>query len=71
MARQIVELNLKSKSDSISDERIPLQNKKTNQTSAYKLEDLFPILQDGSTTSGLKSLGSALGDARRGRCLSG
>jgi hypothetical protein len=61
MARQIVELNLKSKSDSISDERIPLQNKKTNQTSAYKLEDLFPILQDGSTTSGSKSLGSALG----------
>ena len=61
MARQIIELEIKSKSESISNERIALQNRKTNKATSYRLEDLFPVLQDGGTTSGSKSLGSALG----------
>jgi len=61
MARQIIELETKSKTESISNERIALQNRKTSKATSYRLEDLFPVLQDGSTTSGSKSLGSALG----------
>lgn len=61
MAKRIIDLGLKSKSASVSNERLVIQNSKTSESSAYKLEDVFPVLQDGSTTSGTKSLGSALG----------
>ena len=61
MAKRIIDLNLKSKSESVANERLVIQNTKTQQSSSYSLGDVFPILQDGSTDSGSKTLGSALG----------
>tara|TARA_B100000963_G_scaffold286051_1_gene255024 strand:+ start:6796 stop:8346 length:1551 start_codon:yes stop_codon:yes gene_type:complete len=61
MAKRIIDLDLKSKSESVANERLVVQNTKTQRSSSYQLADIFPILQDGGTTSGSKSLGSALG----------
>lgn len=61
MAKRIIDLELKAASESVTNERLVLQNTKTQRSTSFKLSDIFPILQDGSTTSGSKSLGSALG----------
>ena len=61
MANRISDLPLKSKSSTDANDKLVVQNSKSKQSSSLYLQDLFPVLQDGSTTSGSKVLGSALG----------
>tara|TARA_B100001057_G_scaffold53533_1_gene47541 strand:- start:6342 stop:7862 length:1521 start_codon:yes stop_codon:yes gene_type:complete len=61
MAQRASDLSKKTKSSTTTDEVLIIQNNKTQKTSQFPLDDVFPMLQDGATTSGGKSLGSALG----------
>ena len=61
MAQRAKDLSKKTKSSTTTDEVLIVQNTKTNKASQFPLDDVFPMLQDGSTNNGSKSLGSALG----------
>lgn len=61
MARNISDLPAKSKSSTDANDRLVVQNAKSRQSSSFNLQDLFPVLQDGGTTSGSAVLSSALG----------
>ena len=61
MANRISDLPIKSKSSTDANDKLVVQNAKSKQSSSFNLQDLFPVLQDGSTTSGSKVLGTALG----------
>ena len=61
MAQRAKDLSKKTKSSTTTDEVLIVQNTKTNKASQFPLDDVFPMLQDGSTTNGSKSLGHALG----------
>lgn len=59
MALRASDLSKKGKSGSTTNEVLIVQNTETNKASQFPLEDVFPILQSGSITSG-GTLGSAL-----------
>ena len=61
MALRARDLGKKTKSSTTTNEVLIVQNTDTNQASQFPLNDVFPMLQDGGTTSGSKTLGSALG----------
>jgi len=61
MAQRAKDLSKKTKSSTTTDEVLIVQNTKTNKASQFPLDDVFPMLQDGSTNNGSKSLGCALG----------
>ena len=61
MALRAKDLGKKTKSSTTTNEVLIVQNTDTNQASQFPLNDVFPMLQDGGTASGSKSLGSALG----------
>lgn len=61
MALRAKDLSKKTKSSTTTNEVLIVQNTDSGQASQFPLNDVFPILQDGGTTSGSKSLGSALG----------
>ena len=61
MAQRASDLSKKTKSSTTTDEVLIIQNTGTQKTSQFPLDDVFPMLQDGSTTSHGRSLGSALG----------
>lgn len=59
MALRASDLNKKGKSGSTTDEVLVIQNTNTLKTSQFPLDDVFPILQNGSISSG-GTLGAAL-----------
>ena len=61
MAQRASDLSKKTKSSTTTDEVLIIQNTGTQKTSQFPLDDVFPMLQDGSTTSHGRSIGSALG----------
>ena len=61
MALRAKDLSKKTKSSVTTNEVLIVQNTDTNKASQFPIDDVFPMLQDGTTTSGSKSLGSALG----------
>lgn len=60
MAQRAKDLSKKTKSSTTTNEVLIIQNTTNNKASQFPLDDVFPMLQDGGTTSGSKVLGSAL-----------
>ena len=63
MALRAKDLSKKTKSSTTTNEVLILQNTATAKASQFPLDDVFPMLQDGSAVSGTKTLGSSLGVA--------
>lgn len=61
MALRAKDLSKKTKSSTTTSEVLILQNTTTAKTSQFPLDDVFPMLQDGSASSGTKALSSSLG----------
>jgi len=61
MALRAKDLSKKTKSSATTNEVLIVQNTDTNKASQFPIDDIFPMLQNGATTSGSKILGSALG----------
>ena len=61
MALRAKDLSKKTKSSATTNEVLIVQNTDTNKASQFPIDDIFPMLQNGATTSGSKTLGTALG----------
>ena len=61
MALRAKDLSKKTKSSTTTSEVLILQNTTTAKASQFPLDDVFPMLQDGSASSGTKALTTALG----------
>ena len=71
MALRAKDLSKKTKSSVTTNEVLIVQNTDTNKASQFPIDDVFPMLQDGATASGSKTLGSALGTSTTTRLFVG